>query len=712
MITKNRIMARTEATEYIKSNPGEYLKPDGKGTGYICPLCGSGTGKGEKNKGTGITTKDGIHFKCWSCCDIDGNDIIDIIALEHGINPKGNPGEAFRKAYEVYGIEINDIEPIKAVKSVEGTQTPKTRENAQNRPLGAKNDKDYTNYYNKCKEQLENSPEALEYIASRGISRETSKKRNLGYDPKWLHPNPSNPEKPGYPSKRIIIPNTAGKYTARATDPNINKDYRVMKVGGLELYNAETLQQDKPLFITEAEWEALSVIEVGGQAMALGSTTNAKKFIERLKADPPKAEYLIISMDNDDEGNKATADIVEYLQTTDILFLPVIISGKHKDINEALQADRNAVKQAVMELSKGFEYAKQYVNKQNIMEKESAKAYINQFKKQISENKKTKPIPTGFKDLDFILDGGLYGDSLYFIGSISSLGKTTLALQIADNVAQQGETALIFSLEMARTELMSKSMSRVSFLNSGGDAVVSATSREVMTGNYETIKTNDDIIYLTESEQREKRANILKSIEDYSGYSDRIIVHEGVGVTSIKTIQDTVKRFISAGIKPVVFIDYMQLISPTDPRRSEKQTLDETVMLLKQMARAYKIAIIGISSFNRESYNNPVSMASFKESGAIEYSSDILIGLQLKGVEEYAKLTDTQKKASDYDVEKLKSKYPREIQVKILKNRNGATGKTLNYNLYSKYNYFQELTTSNSKPEQPYNATNGKRPKR
>lgn len=708
MITKNRIMARTEATEYIKNNPGEYLKPDGKGTGYICPLCGSGSGK----NGTGLAvTADKKHFTCFAGgCFKDGSDIIDIIALEHGINPDGNPGEAFKKAYEVYGIEISDTEPIRAVKSVEGTQTPKTKENAQNQPTGAKNDKDYTNYYNKCKEQLENSPEALEYIASRGISRETSKKVNLGYDPKWLHPNPSNPDKPGYPSKRIIIPNTAGKYTVRATDPN-NK-YRVMKVGGLELYNAETLQQDKPLFITESEWEALSVIEVGGQAMALGSTTNAEKFIERLKADPPKAEYLIISLDNDEAGHKATAKIIECLQTTDILFLPVIISGKHKDINEALQADRNSVKQAVMELSKGFEYAKQYVNKQNIMEKESAKAYINQFKKQISENKKTKPIPTGFKDLDFILDGGLYGDSLYFIGSISSLGKTTLALQIADNVAQQGETVLIFSLEMARTELMAKSMSRVSFLNSGGDPVVSATSREVMTGNYETIKTNSDIIYLTESEQRDKRANILKSIEDYSGYSDRIIVHEGVGVTSIKTIQDTVKRFISAGIKPVVFIDYMQLISPTDPRRSEKQTLDETVMLLKQMARAYKIAIIGISSFNRESYNNPVSMASFKESGAIEYSSDILIGLQLKGVEEYSKLTDAQKKLSDYDVEKLKSKYPREIQVKILKNRNGATGKTLNYNLYSKYNYFQELTTISSKPEPPHNATNGKRPKR
>ena len=44
--------------------------------------------------------------------------------------------------------------------------------------------------------------------------------------------------------------------------------------------------------------------------------------------------------------------------------------------------------------------------------------------------------------------------------------------------------------------------------------------------------------------------------------------------------------------------------------------------------------VLGISSFNRDNYNNPVGMQSFKESGAIEYSSDVLIGLQFKGVGE------------------------------------------------------------------------------
>ncbi len=57
-------------------------------------------------------------------------------------------------------------------------------------------------------------------------------------------------------------------------------------------------------------------------------------------------------------------------------------------------------------------------------------------------------------------------------------------------------------------------------------------------------------------------------------------------------------------------------------------------MELKRISRDFKTPVIGISSFNRDNYNNAVSMQSFKESGAIEYSSDILIGLQNKGAGE------------------------------------------------------------------------------
>ena len=67
---------------------------------------------------------------------------------------------------------------------------------------------------------------------------------------------------------------------------------------------------------------------------------------------------------------------------------------------------------------------------------------------------------TGFTELDELLDGGFLGGNLILLGAISSLGKTTFALQIAENIASAGKDVLIFSLEMSKNELNAKSISR------------------------------------------------------------------------------------------------------------------------------------------------------------------------------------------------------------------------------------------------------------
>lgn len=54
---------------------------------------------------------------------------------------------------------------------------------------------------------------------------------------------------------------------------------------------------------------------------------------------------------------------------------------------------------------------------------------------------------------------------MYIVGAISSLGKTTLITQIGDQIAQSGQDILLFSLEMAKTEIMAKSISRQTLLN-------------------------------------------------------------------------------------------------------------------------------------------------------------------------------------------------------------------------------------------------------
>ena len=113
---------------------------------------------------------------------------------------------------------------------------------------------------------------------------------------------------------------------------------------------------------------------------------------------------------------------------------------------------------------------------------------------------------------------------------------------------------------------------------------------------------------------------------------------------------------------------------------------------LKRLSRDYRIPIIGISSFNRDNYTAPVNLASFKESGAIEYSSDVLIGLQYEGMDyrdgETDKNRDTRIRGLIKDALELgKSGDAQSIQVKILKNRNGSKGDTM-LDFYPMFNYF------------------------
>jgi replicative DNA helicase len=135
------------------------------------------------------------------------------------------------------------------------------------------------------------------------------------------------------------------------------------------------------------------------------------------------------------------------------------------------------------------------------------------------------------------------------------------------------------------------------------------------------------------------------------------------------------------GSKPVVIIDYLQILAPFEPRASDKQNTDKAVFELKRLSRDFKIPILGISSLNRDNYNTSINMSAFKESGAIEYSSDVLLGMQFEN--------DGEKITSD-SIDRLKREDVRKIELKILKNRNGATGSSITYDYHPMFNYFKE----------------------
>ena len=309
--------------------------------------------------------------------------------------------------------------------------------------------------------------------------------------------------------------------------------------------------------------------------------------------------------------------------------------------------------------------------------------YLPDFLEELKRNREGKAIPTGFTELDKLLDGGLYS-GLYFLGAISSLGKTTLALQIADNIAAGGHDVLIMSLEMSRTEMMAKTVSRETFKQS---LSLDKTLKNAL--------TTRGVLRAVFSGSEERERIILKAIEEYSSWGSRETIVEGIGDIGTPQIRKAVEEYIERlGKAPVLVIDYLQILSPVDIRATDKQNVDRNVLELKRISRDYHIPIIGISSFNRENYNAPVSMASFKESGAIEYSSDVLIGLQIEGIEKgaYEKAEDYKERVQRILKETEQAKREGRavaIEAKILKHRNGVPGSVI-FEFYSRYNFFKE----------------------
>ena len=212
------------------------------------------------------------------------------------------------------------------------------------------------------------------------------------------------------------------------------------------------------------------------------------------------------------------------------------------------------------------------------------------------------------------------------------------------------------------------------------------------TGEY--LLTNGQTVQTTKSEldisdgwryndySKEEQELIQCCMERYREIAPHIYIHEGEDNLTTDEIAEKVKKHImNKGKKPVVAIDYLQLLGAPKggERLDDKQIVDKNVMALKRIARDYKVPIIVISSFSRAKYNEKVSLSSFKESGKIEYTADVAIGLQLKGVGQ-----------PGFDADAAKVKDERDVQAVVVKNRKGEMGSVIDFSYYPKCNLFEE----------------------
>ena len=318
---------------------------------------------------------------------------------------------------------------------------------------------------------------------------------------------------------------------------------------------------------------------------------------------------------------------------------------------------------------------------------------------------------TGFNKLDQMLDGGFLGGNLAVVGAVSSLGKTSFVLQIGTQIAAAGKDVLIFSLEMSKNELNAKIISRYSY-----ELTYTKDNANAWSGYLDDIRlTMGDVLRGRVGQLGEKKRKIFDAaVEKARALSEHLFIIRDNEI-DLNKIEDIVQAHEDAtGRKPFVILDYLQILKAREENRTTDKRLltDDDVNRLKDLAVKTDIPILVISSFNRMSYLDPVSMGSFKESGTIEYSSDTLIALQYSGMQYQKhwttadggkkKLVYENKIEHDTRVRLLMEKMDEDgaagkflpIDVVLLKNRGVSKGKVL-FEFCPRSNIFREKLQQN-----------------
>lgn len=611
--------------------------------------------------------------KCFSgSCGVS-YDTVDVIGLEYGYTDLRNRDrqhyiEMLKEACRRFNIPLDDDNGFTSTGT---TQKPKAQEDRRIKTTQPSKEETAHSRIVEARRNLED-PDALAYLQKRGISLDTAKRYGLGYLPSLYFSGNGQ----GDYYKALIIPNSEYSYMARNMETD-EKGLKSTKLAPQKPFNLQAIYESEAVYIVEGEINALSVIEAGSNAVALGSAAFARKFIAALEeaiyspSKPIVCNTLILALDNDEAGLKAAQVVREGIHElqrngANVRLKTLDISKPYNDPNKAWTEDPDTFRTAVKEGT---------TTDAEAYRKTNAAAKLPDFLNGISESANTPAISTGFTLLDEALDGGLY-EGLYLIPAITSGGKTTLALQLADNIAATGQDVLYISLEMAETELIAKSLSRQTFIQAtkqGLDRSNAKTNRGITCGRR------------WEGYSDTERRLIAEALEEYSRYADHLYIREGLGNISVEEVRSMVEKHAEAtGKPPVLFIDYVQIMAPTDPRASDKQNMDWRVWGLKAISRDFKIPVIVLSSINRQNYAEAINLSALKESGALEYSSDTVLGLQLQGAgSREAKRTD------NWENERM-SESPRHMEIKVLKNRNGARGATLYFDYYTMFNLFYE----------------------
>jgi len=208
-------------------------------------------------------------------------------------------------------------------------------------------------------------------------------------------------------------------------------------------------------------------------------------------------------------------------------------------------------------------------------------------------------LATGFVDLDYKTSGFQPSD-LILIAARPSMGKTAFVLNIAQYMAfRLNITAIVFSLEMSKEQLVNRMLS----LESNVDSQV------IRTGNL----SDEDWSKLIEGAGVIGKSNLI--IDDTPGIS-------------LSELRSKCRKYKLEHNLGIIIIDYLQLMSGSGKSESRQQEISDISRSLKSLARELDVPVVALSQLSRAVEQRPDRrpiMSDLRESGAIEQDADVVM---------------------------------------------------------------------------------------
>jgi replicative DNA helicase len=246
---------------------------------------------------------------------------------------------------------------------------------------------------------------------------------------------------------------------------------------------------------------------------------------------------------------------------------------------------------------------------------------------EAEKKEQLKPISSGLKTLDDMLNGGFHKEGLYVFAAASGCGKTFFSQNVILNALKLRIGVFFASMEMSKRKIMARFISILAKIN---------FFRVLIANIFDWEKERFDL-----------------ALREWQGYQKNFFIVEKMAM-SPKEIEFAFKRSLKKSAIGLVVVDYAQILKLREGRNfNEASLIKENVNALAKLAQKYKVAVILLSQLTKDKISGKVGLGSLKGSGGLYEDADCVIAMW----------------ADEDSKDKIKK-----LQIEVLKNREGLAG--------------------------------------